>query len=105
METKRNIKTDIEALKKELGLDQYQITDGRAELEKMIDKDKYYIVCCHSLPFKGCTVLKRNFQPSLVRIDLGYKLTNEQWDFFRALQKQGKYITDITEIPNNEHNN
>lgn len=104
METKKNIKTDIKALKKKLGLDKYRITDGRAELEKKIDKDKYYIVCCHSLPFKGSTVLERNFQPSLVLMDLGYKLTKEQWDFFRALQEKGQYITDITEIPNNERN-
>lgn len=77
----------IQELKKEMGLD-YPIVDGRAQLEKMIDLNKYYLVSCHSLPFKGSTVLKRNFQPSLILQDLGYSLSKEQWQKYNELKEQ-----------------
>lgn len=71
---------------------------GRAILEKMIDPNKYYLVICHSLPFKGSTILKRNFQPILILQDLGYSLTAEQWQYYRELQRKGEYITERKEI-------
>jgi hypothetical protein len=72
--------------------------NGRAILEKMIDPNKYYLVICHSLPFKGSTVLKRNFQPILILQDLGYSLTAVQWQYYRELQRKGEYITERKEI-------
>lgn len=90
-------KKSIQELKKKMGLD-YAIVDGRAQLEKMIDPNKYYLVSCHSLPFKGSTVLKRNFQPSLILQDLGYSLTKEQWDIFNQLKLNNQWIEHF-EIP------
>ncbi len=85
-------KTDIQAIKEKLGLADIKIIDGRTKLERMIDKDKYYLVMCHSLPCKGSTILERNFQPGLILEDLGYKLTKEQWDYFNELKRKGEYI-------------
>ena len=90
-------KKSIQEIKKKMGLD-YPIVDGRAQLEKMIDPNKYYLVSCHSLPFKGSTVLKRNFQPSLILQDLGYSLTKEQWDIFNNLKLNNQWIEHL-EIP------
>lgn len=87
-------KPTIEEIKKLLGYD-YPIVDTRAQLKKMIDPNKYYLVSCHSLPFKGSTVLKRNFQPSLILQDLGYSLTKEQWDIFNELKKKNKWIDHL----------
>ena len=72
--------------------------NGRAILEKMIDPNKYYLVICHSLPFKGSTILKRTFQPILILQDLGYSLTAEQWQYYRELQRKGEYIIERKEI-------
>lgn len=70
MEQKK--KKSIEEIKKLLGLDDlHPDFNGREKLEKMIDPNKYYLVSCHSLPFKGSTVLKKNFQPCLILQDLG----------------------------------
>ena len=87
----------IQELKEKMGLN-HPIVDGRAQLEKMIDPQKYYLVACHSLPFKGCTILKRNFQPSLILQDLGYSLTKEQWDIFNQLKLNNQWIEHL-EIP------
>ena len=84
-------KKSIQELKKKMGLD-YPIVDGRAQLEKMIDPNRYYLVACHSLPFKGSTILKRNFQPSLILQDLGYSLNREQWDIFNKLKLNNQWI-------------
>lgn len=86
----------IEEIKALLGLDQiHPELNGRKKLEKMIDPNKYYLVCCHSLPFKGSTVLKRNFQPSLILQDLGYTLTKEQWAIFNELKKNNQWISHL----------
>ena len=94
----KKIKT-IEELKELMGLDKiYPEINGREKLEKMIDPNKYYLVICHSLPFKGSTILKRNFQPILILQDLGYSLTAVQWQYYRELQRKGEYITERKEI-------
>jgi hypothetical protein len=94
----KKIKT-IEELKELMGLDKiYPEINGREKLEKMIDPNKYYLVICHSIPFKGSTILKRNFQPILILQDLGYSLTAEQWQYYRELQRKGEYITERKEI-------
>lgn len=87
----------IQELKEEMGFN-HHIVDGRAQLEKMIDPNKYYLVVCHSLPFKGSTILKRNFQPSFILQDLGYNLTKEQWEIFNQLKLNNQWIEHL-EIP------
>lgn len=85
-------KKSIAELKEILGLN-YPITDGRAELEKMIDPNKYYIVQGHILPFMGATVLKKNFQPSFIKEDLGYKITAAQWkEYNEKLKEQQAWL-------------
>ena len=66
----------------------YKIVDTRVELEKMIDPQKYYIVHGHILPYKGSTVLKRNFQPYLIEQDLGYTISAEDWKKYNELKEQ-----------------
>lgn len=83
-------KKSIKEIKEMLGLN-YPIYDTRAELEKMIDTNKYYIV--RGIPFMGATILKRNFQPALIEQDLGYKITAAQWkQFNEAKEQQQKWI-------------
>ena len=90
MEKKKPTTEEIKAL---LGLDKiHPELNGREKLEKMIDPNKYYLVSCHSIPFKGCTVLKRNFQPCLILQDLGYSLSKEEWDYFNELKNKGEYL-------------
>ena len=90
MEKKKPTTEEIKAL---LGLDKiHPELNGREKLEKMIDPNKYYLVSCHSLPFKGSTVLKRNFQPCLILQDLGYNLSKEEWDYFNELKNKGEYL-------------
>ena len=86
-------KPTIKELKKLMGFD-YPIVDTRAQLEKMIDPNKYYLVICHSIPFKGSTILKRNYQPCNIIQDLGYSLSKEQWEYFNELARKGEYITE-----------
>ena len=83
MEKKKPKTEEIKAL---LGLDKiHPELNGREKLEKMIDPNKYYLVSCHSLPFKGSTVLKRNFQPCLILQDLGYNLSKEECNEIRKV--------------------
>lgn len=87
MEQKK--KKSIEEIKKLLGLDDlHPDFNGREKLEKMIDPNKYYLVNGHIIPFKGSTVLKRNFQPILIKEDLGYTITAEQWKQYNELKEQ-----------------
>lgn len=90
-------KKSVKELKDLMGFN-YPIVDTRAILEKMIDPNKYYSVVCHSLPFKGSTILKRNFQPSFILQDLGYSLTKEQWEIFNQLKLNNQWIEHL-EIP------
>ncbi len=90
-------KKSVKELKDLMGFN-YPIVDTRAILEKMIDPNKYYLVICHSLPFKGSTILKRNFQPSFILQDLGYSLTKEQWEIFNQLKLNNQWIEHL-EIP------
>lgn len=90
-------KKSVKELKDLMGFN-YPIVDTRAILEKMIDPNKYYLVVCHSLPFKGSTILKRNFQPSFILQDLGYSLTKEQWEIFNQLKLNNQWIEHL-EIP------
>jgi hypothetical protein len=80
-------KKSIKEIKEMLGLN-YPIHDTRAELIRMIDPKKYYLVQGHVLPFKGSTILEKNFQPSLIKQDLGYTITAEQWQQFNELKRQ-----------------
>ncbi len=80
-------KKSIKELKEMMGLN-HRIHDTRAELEEMIDPKKYYLVQGHILPFKGSTILERNFQPSLINQDLGYSITAEQWQQYNELKRQ-----------------
>ena len=80
-------KKSIKEIKEMLGLN-YPIHDTRAELEKMIDPKKYYLVRGYVIPFLGSTILKRNFQPALIEQDLGYTITAEQWQQFNELKRQ-----------------
>ena len=95
MEQKKTIKEIKELMGYKI---RHEDINGRAILEKMIDPNKYYLVICHSLPFKGSTILKRNFQPILILQDLGYSLTAEQWQYYRELQRKGEYMTERKEI-------
>lgn len=81
------MKRTFEEIKEILDLN-YPITDGREELERMIDPNKYYLVSGHALPFMGATILKRNFQPSLIKEDLGYKITAAQWKKFNQQKEE-----------------
>lgn len=82
-------KKSIEEIKELLGLNNINPTiDGRARLEKMIDPNRYYLVRGHLLPFKGSTVLERNFQPSLIEKDLGYYISPEEWKKYNELKEQ-----------------
>lgn len=80
-------KKSIKEIKEMMGLN-YCIHDTRAELEKMIDPNKYYLVRGYALPFMGATVLKKNFQPALVEQDLGYHITAAQWKQFNEVKEQ-----------------
>lgn len=85
-------KISIKELKEIMGFN-YPIIDTRAELEKMIDPNKYYIVQGHILPFMGATILKKNFQPSLIKEDLGYRITAAQWkQYNEKLKEQQTWI-------------
>ena len=89
-------KKSIEEIKALLGLDNINPeVNGREKLEKMIDPNKYYLVICHSLPFKGSTILKRNFQPSLILQDLGNSLTKKQWAYFNELKDNRQWIEHL----------
>lgn len=80
-------KKSIKEIKEMLGFN-YPIHDTRAELEKMIDPNKYYLVRGYAIPFMGATILKRNFQPVLIEQDLGYKITAAQWKEYNDKLKQ-----------------
>ena len=82
-------KKSIEEIKALLGLDKiHPELDGREKLEKMIDPNKYYLVYGHALPFMGATILRKNFQPSLIKEDLGYKITAAQWKEFNRIKEE-----------------
>ena len=88
-------KKSIEEIKKTLGLDQiHPDLHWRERLERMIDPNKYYLVLCHSLPFKGSTILKRGVHPSKIVQDIGETITKEQWEYFNELARKGEYITE-----------
>ena len=88
-------KKSIEEIKKTLGLDQiHPDLHWRERLERMIDPNKYYLVLCHSLPFKGSTILKRGVHPSRIIQDIGDTITKEQWEYFNELARKGEYITE-----------
>ena len=87
-------KKSIEEIKALLGLDKTSPEINGRKLEKMIAANIYYLVICHSIPFKGSTILKRNFQPCNIIQDLGYNLTKEQWDYYNELARKGEYITE-----------
>jgi len=82
-------KPTIAEIKELLGLTNiHPDFNGREKLQKMIDPKKYYLVQGHILPFKGSTILERDFQPSLIKQDLGYTITAEQWQQFNELKRQ-----------------
>ena len=82
-------KPTIQELKKLMGLDNiHPELNGKEKLEKMIDPNKYYLVCGHILPFKGSTILKRDFQPCLIKQDLGYTISAEDWKRYNELKDQ-----------------
>lgn len=82
-------KKSIEEIKALLGLDKiHPELNGREKLEKMIDPNKYYLVYGHALPFMGATILRKNFQPSLIKEDLGYKITAAQWKEFNRIKEE-----------------
>lgn len=82
-------KKSIEEIMALLGLDKiHPELNGREKLEKMIDPNKYYLVYGHALPFMGATILKKNFQPSLIKEDLGYKITAAQWKEFNKIKEE-----------------
>lgn len=82
-------KKTIAEIKALLGLDKiHPELNGREKLEKMIDPNKYYLVYGHALPFMGATILKKNFQPSLIKEDLGYKITAAQWKEFNKIKEE-----------------
>ena len=94
-------KKSIEEIKALLGLDNINPeVNGREKLEKMIDPNKYYLVYGHALPFMGATILKKNFQPSLIKEDLGYKITAEQWkEFNKIKEEQELWLHQQTQQP------
>ena len=82
-------KKSTEEIKALLGIDNtHPEVNGREKLFKMIDPNKYYLVSGHLLPFKGSTVLERNFQPSLIEKDLGYYISPEEWKKYNELKEQ-----------------
>lgn len=92
---RQKIKTDTDAIKALLGLDKiHPDLHWRERLEKLIDKDKYYLVECHSIPYKGSTILKRSIHPSHIIQDLGYTITKEQWEYYNELARKGEYINE-----------
>ncbi len=95
MTEERRQKADTETIKKLLGLDKiHPDLYWRERLEKIIDKDKYYLVECHSIPYKGSTILKRSIHPSHIIQDLGYTITREQWEYYNELARKGEYINE-----------
>ncbi len=73
-------KKSIQEIKELLGQTSiYSELNNMEKLEKIIDPNKYYIVSGYTLPFMGATILKKNFQPSQIKEDLGYKITAKQW--------------------------
>ena len=88
-------KKSTEEIKKLLGLDKiHPDLHWRERLERMIVPNHYYLVECHSLPFKGSTILKRGIYPSRIVQDLGDTITKEQWEYFKELARKGEYITE-----------
>ena len=87
-------KKSIKEIKEMLGLNNiHPEVNGREKLQKMIDPMKYYLVQGHVLPFKGSTILERDFQPSLIKQDLGYTITAEQWrEFNNKLKEQQEWF-------------
>ena len=82
-------KKSIQEIKRLLGLDKiHPELNGREKLEKMIDPNKYYLVSGYILPFKGSTILKRNFQPILIKQDIGYYISKEEWQKYNELKEQ-----------------
>jgi hypothetical protein len=94
-EKKQQMSADVRALKVKLGLDKiHPDLHWRERLKKLIDEDKYYLVECHSIPYKGSTILKRSIHPSHIIQDLGYKITREQWEYYNELARKGEYINE-----------
>ena len=88
-------KKSTEEIKKLLGIDKiHPDLYWRERLERMVEQNHYYLVECHSLPFKGSTILKRSIYPSKIVQDLGDKNTKEQWEYFKELAQKGEYITE-----------
>ena len=82
-------KKTTEEIKELLGLDKIlPEVNGREKLQRMIDPNKYYLVSGHILPFKGSTILKRDFQPYLIKQDLGYTISAEDWKRYNELKDQ-----------------
>jgi len=82
-------KKTTEEIRELLGLDKIlPEVNGREKLQRMIDPNKYYLVCGHILPFKGSTILKRDFQPCLIKQDLGYTISAEDWKKYNELKDQ-----------------
>jgi hypothetical protein len=82
-------KKSTEEIKELLGLDKIlPEINGREKLLRMIDPNKYYLVSGHALPFMGAAILKKNFQPSLIKEDLGYKITAAQWKEFNRIKEE-----------------
>lgn len=82
-------KKTTEEIKELLGLDKIlPEVNGREKIKKMIDPNKYYLVYGYTLPFWGATILIRNFQPSLIEQDLGYKISAAQWKEYNDKLKQ-----------------
>lgn len=82
-------KKSIQEIKRLLGVDKiHPELNGREKLERMIDPNKYYLVSGYILPFKGSTILKRNFQPILIKQDLGYYISKEEWQKYNELKEQ-----------------
>ena len=82
-------KKTTEEIKALLGLDKiYPELNGREKLVKMIDPNKYYLVRGHALPYLGATILHKNFDISLIKEDLGYKITAAQWKEFNKIKEE-----------------
>ena len=94
-------KKSIEEIKKLMGLDKiHHELNGREKLERMIDPNKYYLVSGHILPFKGSTILKRNFQPILIKQDIGYYISKEEWkEYNNKLKEQLSWIQQPQQQP------
>ncbi len=88
-------KKSIQQIKKQMGLDRiHPDLHWRERLERMIEPNNYYLVECHSIPFKGSTILRRGIHPSRIIQDLGDTISKEQWDYFNELARKGEYITE-----------